>query len=120
VEPGATATAALVVTDADTALALRSGSVPVLSTPRILALAEEAAVTAVADLLAPGQTTVGAWVELAHLRPTRVGVTVEAHATLVAVNGRRLEFAFHVLEGDIEVARGRHRRAIVDHAAFAS
>jgi fluoroacetyl-CoA thioesterase len=115
---GASATVALVVSDADTALALRSGTVPVLSTPRVLALAEEAAVTALADRLPGHQTTVGAWVELWHLRPTRVGATVVAHAVLAAVEGKRLEFTFQVREGDTEVARGRHRRVVVDLAAF--
>ncbi len=118
VEPGANASVTLTVTDADTALALRSGEVRVLSTPRVLALVEEAAVAVVAGQLGAHQTTVGAWVELTHLRPTRVGGTVMAHATLTAVEGCRLEFAVHVDEGDIQVARGRHRRAVVDRAAF--
>jgi fluoroacetyl-CoA thioesterase len=47
-EPGRRATFRYVVTDADTAAAVGSGEVPVLATPRVLALAE-------LDHLAPGR-----------------------------------------------------------------
>ena len=66
---GLTASVALVVTDADTAIALRSGDVPVLGTPRLLALVEEASVKAVEGTLPAGHTTVGMRVQLDHLHP---------------------------------------------------
>lgn len=118
VEAGVSAAVALTVGQQDLATALRSGEVAVLATPRVLALAEEAAVVAIRGQLAAHETSVGAWVELAHLRPTRAGATVVAHAQLVAVDGRRLEFAFRVTEGEAEVARGRHRRVVVDRTGF--
>lgn len=118
VEPGLVAEVTLTVTAADTAVALRSGDVEALATPRVVALVEQAAVAAVAGALAPHQTTVGSWIELAHLAPTRVAATVVARATLESVDGRRLTFAVSVTEHGTEVARGRHRRAIVDRAAF--
>ena len=91
--PGLTASVTLVVDDADTALALRSGDVPVLGTPRVIALAEEASVAgASATTLPEGRTTVGYQVQLAHLTPTPVGGTVVAEATLEQVEGRRLTF----------------------------
>ena len=108
----------LTVTEADTALALGSGDVPVLGTPRVLALAEEAAVAALAGHVPATSTTVGAWVELHHLAPTRVGATVEALAGLVEVDDRRLEFRIDVHEGDQLVAHGRHRRVLVARARF--
>jgi predicted thioesterase len=117
-EPGLRAQATLDVTHADTATALRSGDVPVLATPRVLALAEEAAVLAVAGRLPAGSTSVGAWVELFHLAPTRVGRRVVAEAVLESAEGRRLEFSIRVREGGEEVARARHRRVIVPRARF--
>jgi fluoroacetyl-CoA thioesterase len=66
------------VSDDDTAIAAHSGDVPVLSTPRIVALCEEAAVAAVAGQLAEGETTVGMRVQLDHLAPIAVGSTVTA------------------------------------------
>jgi predicted thioesterase len=117
-EPGRTAEVTLTVAHADTAIALASGEVAVLSTPRVLALAEQAAVTAVKPALPPEETSVGAWVELDHLAPTPVGETVRARATLVRVEGRRLEFDISVHQGETLVARVRHRRAVVARSAF--
>src|SRR5258708_34791624 len=65
------------VTDADTAQALGSGDVPVLGTPRLLALAEAACVAAVAPQLEEGQTTVGTAVSLEHKRASPVGAPIE-------------------------------------------
>lgn len=47
------------VAEADTAAAVGSGKVPVLATPRVLALAERAAVAAVASVLAVAATRSG-------------------------------------------------------------
>ena len=60
------------VTDIDTAVALGSGDVPVLATPRLIAWMEAATVRAVAAFLKTGQTTVGTAIRIEHRRPTRV------------------------------------------------
>jgi fluoroacetyl-CoA thioesterase len=106
------------VTAADTAVALGSGDVGVLGTPRVLALLEAATVAAVAAALEPGSTTVGRRVEVDHLAPTRPGATVRATATLTEVAGRRLTFTATLTEGDRVVARGTVRRVVVDRAEF--
>jgi predicted thioesterase len=116
--PGLTASVTLVVDDADTALALRSGDVPVLGTPRVIALAEEATVQAVGNALPEGRTTVGYQVQLAHLTPTPVGGTVVAEATLEQVEGRRLTFRVAVNDARGLVAAGRITRVIVERARF--
>jgi len=82
-EPTASASIEAVVTAADTALALGSGDVEVLGTPRALALAEAATVAAAAGTLTDGQTTVGTRVELDHVAPSPLGATVRAEAFLV-------------------------------------
>ena len=117
-EPGLTATITLVVEDADTALALRSGDVPVLGTPRVISLAEEATVQALAGVLPEGRTTVGYQVQLAHLTPTPVGGTVVAEATLEQVEGRRLTFRVSVNDARGLVAAGRITRVVVERARF--
>jgi predicted thioesterase len=117
-EPGLAATVELTVTAADTAVAFRSGDVPVLATPRVVALVEEATVAAVAGALEPGATTVGARVELEHLAATSVGATVAAGARLIAIDGRRLEFEVVLNEGTQLVARGRVDRIVVDRERF--
>src|SRR5687767_11979681 len=104
--PGLSATITLTVAEADTAIALGSGDVPVLATPRIVALVEEATVAAVAPALEPGATTVGTRVELDHHAPTRVGAAVVASATLVSVEGRRLGFDVVLSDGSAVTAQG--------------
>ena len=118
-EPGLEATVSLTVSDDDTARALGSGDVEVLGTPAVLALAEQAAVVAVRDALPSERTSVGTWAEVFHNAPTRVGVEVTATARVTGVDGSRVEFTILVHEGDTEVARVEHRRAVVSRARFA-
>jgi predicted thioesterase len=118
IAPGLRAGFSHTVTEADTALAAGSGDVPVLATPKVLALVERASVEAVAGALHPGATTVGARVELEHLRATPVGATVAVEAVLERVDGRRLEFAVRVSDGERPAASGWVIRVVVDRAAF--
>ena len=106
------------VTDADTAIALRSGDVAVLGTPKVVALCEEAAVHAIAGAVPSGQTTVGMRVQIEHLQPTAVGIEVVAEAVLEKIEGRRL--TFHVAVNDPRglVATGRVTRVMVDAERF--
>ncbi len=116
--PGLSASASMVVADGDTALALRSGDVEVLATPRVVGLAEEASVQAVEGELAEGTTTVGYRVQLDHLAPTAVGGKVQAEATLESVESRRLTFRVSVSDGRGLVAAGRITRVVVERARF--
>jgi fluoroacetyl-CoA thioesterase len=117
-EPGLEAAFRYTVTEADTAAAVGSGEVPVLATPRALALAERATVEAVAGALEAGATTVGTRVELDHLAPSPVGAGLEVRAVLERVEGRRLQFAVRLADGGRPVARGLVTRVVVDAAAF--
>jgi fluoroacetyl-CoA thioesterase len=117
-QPGLSARVELTVTDADTAQAFGSGDVPVLATPRVLALAEAATVAALAARLDTGQTTVGTRVELDHVAATAVGRPVTALAILAKVDGRRLLFDIVVRDGDELVAEGRVERVMVDRQRF--
>lgn len=118
VEVGQCARVELIVTDRDTAIALRSGEVPVLATPRLIALCEEAAVEAVAGELKPGETTVSMKVQIDHLAPSAVGHEVTAEATVEKVNGRRVSFTVSVGDDRGLVAVGRVTRVIVDAQRF--
>ena len=111
VAAGQRASVSAVVADADTAISAGSGDVPVLATPRLLALAEAAAVAAIAPHLAPGMTSVGTSASLEHRRASPVGAEVVVEAELTEVDGRRLMFSFIAREsahrpgGDGEGAR---------------
>ena len=116
--PGLSATASMVVADDDTAIALHTGDVAVVATPRVVTLAEEATVHAVEGELADGETTVGYRVQLDHLAPTAVGGKVLAEATLEAVESRRLTFRVSVSDGRGLVAAGRITRVVVERSRF--
>jgi len=118
VEPGARSEIRHVVTDADTAIALRSGSVPVLGSPKVIALCEEASVLAIEGLLPAGQTTVGMRVQFDHLQPTAVGIEVVVESVLEKMEGRRLTFHVNVNDPRGLVATGRVVRVIVDTERF--
>ena len=124
VAAGQRASVSAVVTDADTAISAGSGDVPVLATPRLLALAEAAAVAAIAPHLAPGMTSVGTSASLEHRRASPVGAEVVVEAELTEVDGRRLMFSFIAREGgqdgdeDLVVGAGTVERVLVDRAAF--
>jgi len=116
--PGLTAKVELTVADADTAQALGSGDVPVLGTPRAVALAEAATVAATTRSLSPGQTTVGVRVELDHKAATPIGRRVVAEAKLTKVEGRNLVFDVVMRDGQTVAAEGRVWRVLVDRQRF--
>lgn len=117
-KPGLHGSAKLLVTRDDTALALGSGDVPVLATPRLIALCEEAALSAVADHVPAGHTTVGMRVQIDHLAPTAVSSTVAAEATLERVEGRRLTFTVSASDHCGLVAAGKVTRVVVETERF--
>ena len=127
--PGLLSFVRIVVADTDTAIAMGSGDVPVLGTPRLLALAEAAAVAAISPGLEPGVTSVGTSAVVEHLRPSPVGAHVVVEAELTEVDGRRLEFSFiarqEPLAGspddqDAVVGAGTLERILVDRERFLS
>lgn len=117
-EPGLVATVSMTVGADDLAVAVGSGDVEVLATPRVLVLCERATVAALGGALASDQTSVGSKVELRHLAPSVIGAAVFATARLIEVNGRRLAFDVRVLDGEQLVADGRIQRVIVDRSTF--
>jgi fluoroacetyl-CoA thioesterase len=119
---GLRATVRATVTEADTATAMGSGDVPVLATPRLLALAEAAACAAVAPQLAEGLTTVGTSVSLEHRRASPLGTEVVVEAELTEVQGSRLVFGFIArvdgTDDDVVLGAGTVERVVLDRARF--
>jgi predicted thioesterase len=118
IQIGATASVTLTAGESDTAIALGSGDVPVLATPRLIALLEEAAVASIADGLSDGETSVGTRVAIDHLAASFVGAAVIATAEVVRTAGRSVSFRLTAHEGDRTVATGDHTRVVVDRLRF--
>jgi predicted thioesterase len=120
--PGLRASVRAVVTGTDTAAAMGSGDVPVLATPRLLALAESAATAAIGSYLDDGYTSVGTAAALDHLRASPVGAELVVEAELTEVDGRRLVFSFVAWAGQpaagLVVGKGTMERAVVHRERF--
>jgi len=115
---GRTATREFVVSDDSTALAVGSGSLPVLGTPVLLAWCE--ATTVAALDLPDGKTSVGTRVSLEHLAASPVGASVTVTATVAHVDGRLLRFAVDARMGEALVGSGEVTRVVVDAERFLS
>ncbi len=120
IQEGLTHTSQLTVTEAVTATSMGSGDLPVLATPAMMALMENAAMLAVAPHLPEGSTTVGGHISASHIKPTPVGETVTATATVTKVDGKKIEFEVKAHCGDILLGEGSHLRFIVDREKFMS
>jgi predicted thioesterase len=113
---GRTATRELVVSEADTAIAVGSGSLPVLGTPVLLAWCEAATCDALD--IPDGRTSVGTRVALEHLAPSPVGATVSVTATVAHVDGRLVRFTVEARMGEVLVGSGEITRVVVDAEGF--
>ena len=120
IEIGLKHTSELTVTDTLTAIKMGSGDMPVLATPAMMALMENAAMLAVADELPKGSTTVGGHIESSHLKPSKIGDKVSATAEVTKVDGKKIEFKVSASSGDILLGEGTHLRFIVDRGRFMS
>lgn len=116
------ATLTFTVTEADTAIAVGSGSLPVLGTPRLLSWCEAATCAAIEAALPEGGTSVGTRVSLEHLAASPVGAELEVAASTAYVDGRLHRFtvsARHVQDGRV-VGAGEITRVVVDAERFMS
>lgn len=118
IEIGLKHTSELTVTDAVTAIAAGSGDMPVLATPMMMALMENAAMLAVKDELPEGCTTVGGHIESSHLKPSKTGAVVRAEAEVTKVDGKKILFRVAAYCGDTLLGEGTHLRFIVEREKF--
>lgn len=126
-DTAATATLTYPVTDDDTAVAVGSGILPVLGTPRLLAWLEAATCAAIDPTLPAGSTSVGTRIEIEHLAASPVGRQVEVTASASYVDGRLHRFTVAARNlptagtgaGKV-VATGEITRVVVDAERFLS
>ncbi len=118
IRPGLVGEIEIVVQPQDTADALGNKGVPVLATPRLLGLIEDAGIRAVQAHLPPGAGTVGTRIDIKHLAATPVGMRVRARATLREVDGRRYVYDVEAHDEVEKVAEGTHERFQINQARF--
>lgn len=117
-ETGIKNTLEITVTDNLTAAAVGSGTLNVYATPAMIALIEETAWKSVAPYLEEGQSTVGTRLDVSHVAPTPLGMTVRCETELTEVDGRRLVFAVNVYDEAGLIGKGTHERFIIMSEKF--
>ena len=106
------------VSAGNTAAAMGSGDLEVFATPAMVALMENAAMTAVAGALPEGATTVGAEMNVTHIKPSGLGAEIVATAVLTEAEGRKLTFNVGARDAEGMIGEGIHIRYMVDRPRF--
>ena len=86
---------------------------PVLATPVMIMVMENAALNAIKPYLDAGESALGTHVDVRHLAATPVGRTVVGEAQVTQVDGRRVEFLIRATDGTEEIGAGKHERMVV-------
>lgn len=117
-EKGLSAQSRATVSAENTAAAMGSGDLEVFATPAMVALMENAAMKAAATALPDTQTTVGAEMNVTHIKPSGPGAEITATAVLVEVAGRKLAFNVGARDAEGMIGEGVHIRYVVDREKF--
>jgi fluoroacetyl-CoA thioesterase len=92
---------------------------PVLATPVLIMIMENAALNAIKPYLGAGHSALGTRIEVEHLAATPVGRKVTGEAEVTRIDGRRIEFSVRAFDGAEQIGTGTHRRTLIDLAKFA-
>ncbi len=107
----------ITVQDNDTAIAHKSGGLPVYATPAMIALMENAAFTLLKN---SDKDSVGTEMNVKHTRACLVGSTVTAKASVTQINGNWVNFEVTAYDDKGEIGSGVHTRYIIDPVKFMS
>jgi fluoroacetyl-CoA thioesterase len=118
IEPGLTNEITHIVAESDTATVYGSGLAPVLSTPHLIALMENAAQTMLTPYLEPGQSSVGTGIDIRHLAATPVGMSVRVRAEVTEVALPRVCFRVEAWDAEEKIGEGEHERFVIDCERF--
>lgn len=106
------------VNEANSALAMGSGTLKVFATPAMVALMEETAWKSIAPHLEEGSGSVGTALSIRHTAATPLGMEVTCESELLSVDGRKLTFRVTARDEAGLIGEGEHERFIVKDEAF--
>ena len=92
---------------------------PILATPVMIMIMENAALNAIKPFLDAGESALGTRVDVRHLAATPAGRRVTGEAEVTRVDGRRIEFRIQATDETEEIGLGTHERMVIDLAKFA-
>ena len=117
-EIGMKGSAETVVTIDNTAKAFTSGTLEVFATPAMISLMEETCWKMIQPELEEGLGSVGTKVDVSHMAPSAIGMTIMCEATLIEIDGRRLTFEVVCSDENGMVGMGTHERFIINNEKF--
>ncbi len=91
---------------------------PILATPVMIMVMENAALNAMKPYLDAGETALGTRVDVRHMSATPAGRRVTGEAEVTRIDGRRVEFTIRATEGAEVIGEGTHERVIINLARF--
>ncbi len=112
-EIGIENSAVITVTEMNTAIAAKSGTLPVFATPFMTALMEQAASELCENAAEKNETTVGTSLSIEHLAASPVGAKITAKAIVTAVEGRKISFVVEAFDNSGLIGKGTHERFVV-------
>jgi len=119
IKPGARGSSVLTVAPGHLASQFKDAALPpVLATPIMVLMMENAALDAIRPFLEPGESAVGTAIAVRHLAATPVGQEVRAEAEVTRVDGNRVEFRVTAHDETEEIGSGTHERMVVDRRRF--
>ena len=87
---------------------------PVFSTPYLILILENAALSAIKQYLEADESAVGTRVDVRHLVATPVGREVAGHAEVTHTEGRKILFRVWATDGSEEIGAGTHERTVIN------
>ena len=117
-EIGMKGNAETVVTLDNTAKAFTSGALEVFATPAMISLMEETCWKMIQPELEEGLGSVGAKVNVSHMAPSAIGMTIMCEATLIEIDGRKLTFEVVCSDENGMIGMGTHERFIINNDKF--
>ena len=118
IEVGMKGSAETVVTLDNTAKAFTSGALEVFATPAMISLMEETCWKMVQPELEEGLGTVGTKVNVSHMAPSAIGMTILCEATIMEIEGRKITFEVICSDENGMIGMGTHERFIINNEKF--
>jgi len=91
---------------------------PVLATPVMIMIMENAALNAMKPYLGDNESALGTRVDVRHLAATPAGRHVKGEAEVTTVDGRRVEFTIRATDAGEVIGTGTHERVIIELTQF--
>jgi fluoroacetyl-CoA thioesterase len=91
---------------------------PILATPVMIMVMENAALNAMKPYLDADETALGTRVDVRHMSATPAGRRVSGEAKVTKIDGRRIEFTIRATDGAEVIGQGTHERVIINLARF--